>query len=482
MERNKVILLSLIPVYMLVYTFLFGFLFEKIYRMALGKKSYETKNTVDTRIGLVVYLCGQIGCGKTTLGSAICNDLALILIEKAKDTIQDIMLALPELDFKKIDSIIEDCYQKKLSNPDKILVILLEKSRPQTKYQVEGYYYDYLFPETKISKLKDYIKAKIALIRDNYVYFTRRNFYSWTNDRWAMNYDSSMLEIKTRHQNKDYKIADYCVIFEDEKILSGTDSLHSSLVAKEDGGKSTYFRIIRHIGKNNVRYITSCQDFSRDVKEERELATDIIYIEERKEIPVFSFKAVFDNLAFDFINNLISLKSGIRSIINLSKIKGLEKEILLLESRSLDTSKEKEIIQDIKDSEGLNLKERKKLSKLNQRIKKNFSDSYIRYKTNHYNSATDYDKKVEPLKLDFCFPLAFAYGSCDTYAFSFIGDTLSLESIEKQDWYNSLDDSIPVTSIEKQAESVEKILKKRVSERKSKSNTKCDKSLNYSPF
>jgi len=439
--------LSLIPFYCLAYVFLFGFFFEKFYRFCLAKKSFDTKEKVVANLGLIVYVCGQIGCGKTTFGSALANDFALIFAEKANETIADVRLAIPDIDFDKVDSEIDSAYLSGISNPDYILNVCLSDLR-NLESESKGYYYDYLFPVSKVSLIKDYIKARIAIDRDNWTYFVGRKYYCFVNNRWAMDFFPEMLNIKERHQSKDYSIADYSVVFEDEKILSGSDSMHSSEIAKEDNGKSVFFRLIRHLGKGNIRYITTCQDFGRDVKEQRELATDICYITKRTEIPVFSFGLVFSNLLFSILSDFYFLKNG------------------------LEVSFKK------RADDSLTLKERKKLSSVNQRIKKCYSDFFIKYDVNHFSSSSDFDKGVKPVSMDFCFPISFAYGGVDTYAFSFVGDVLSFESIDKQSWVNPNDDSIPFFNPDLAKKEVDRLLQRRFKNTYQKSN---ENTLKY-PF
>jgi len=461
MPEWEIVVLSLIPVYCLAYVLLFGIILQTAYRDRLASKSADTKDWIQKRMGLVVYVCGQIGAGKTTLGAAICNDLSLIKQEQASDRIQSVLTDLPDIDFTLIDSTVRAAFFSGLTNSDAIVSYLFDKTEGLEE-RFGGYYYDYLYPVTKISLLKDYIKARIALLRNDYVYFNLRKFYCWPTDEFAMDYYPSMLNIKERHEMKDYKGQYYTVFFEDEKILSGTDSLHSSEIAREDGGKSEFFRTIRHFGRNTIHFLTTSQDFTRDVKAQRELATDIIYVERREEIPYFSFSYVGYSIAFQFLTVCQGLKSYVSSVKSLSRIDGLRKRIAFLEENQKESSAERKEIASLSSDPQLRPSRlRGIIYRVSQKLKKVYSDQFIRYRCSRWLSADDFDSKTPPERVELCFPIAYAYGSIDTYAFSFLGDILSLESIGSQDYYDPADHSIPPFDPKKLSDLADQILERR---------------------
>ena len=461
MPEWEYIVLCCIPLYCLAYVLLFGLGIQIAYRMRLASKSADTKDWIDEVMGLVVYICGQIGAGKTTMGAAVCNDLSLISQDMANAKIQEVLSDLPDVDFTVIDDVVSKAYFSGLTNSDAIISYLFARN-PDLERKFHGYYYDYLYPVTKNSLLKDYIKAKVAMIRNNYVYFNLRKFYCWPTDHFAMAYDPRMLNIKERHEMKDYKGQYYTVFFEDEKILSGTDSMHSSDVAKEDGGKSEFFRTIRHFGRKTIRFVTTCQDFTRDVKAQRELATDIIYIDKREEIPYFSFGYVGYSIAYQFLQVCSGIKYYFDAVRIDQKADGLRKKIKFLDGSGKDSSNEKARLSSLGYDPSLKPSRlRDAVSRVAGKLKKVYSDQFIRYKCSHWLSANDFDSKAVPGKVDLCFPIAFAYGSIDTYGFSFLGDQLSLESIQAQDWYDPNDHSIPPFDPDEMARLTDEILERR---------------------
>ncbi|MFA6874930.1 MAG: hypothetical protein WCR16_04930, partial [Bacilli bacterium] len=95
-------------------------------------------------------------------------------------------------------------------------------------------------------------------------------------------------------------------------------------------------------------------------------------------------------------------------------------------------------------------------------MEKIFADQFIRYRCSRWLSSSDFDKKLDPLPVEFCFPLSFCYGSIDTYAFSFLGDQLSAESIASQDWYDPNDHSVPPFDPDEREKLTDEILHRRV--------------------
>ena len=124
MPEWEYIVLCCIPLYCLAYVLLFGLGIQIAYRMRLASKSADTKDWIDKVMGLVVYICGQIGAGKTTLGAAVCNDLSLISQDMANAKIEEVLSDLPDVDFTVIDDVVSKAYFSGLTNSDAIISYL----------------------------------------------------------------------------------------------------------------------------------------------------------------------------------------------------------------------------------------------------------------------------------------------------------------------------------------------------------------------
>lgn len=247
----------------------------------LKKDMSYTHYFVDNEVGFITYICGVVGAGKTTLGCGITNFLNETLIDKAIKLIKGFTTIYYDFDFNKAYKIIEESFNGKIYDANKIAKIILKED----EYKILGnmFYNNYL--NSKIptfNQLEGFVDACLSLIRFNYVYYYNSGFYSHITGKYAYNFTPDMIEIKDRAINKDYQIFTYSIIFEDEKQLSNKINTNFMQIAKEDGGSDMFLRLIRQLGKGTIYYITTSQEFTRAVKVERDLATSVLYITKRK--------------------------------------------------------------------------------------------------------------------------------------------------------------------------------------------------------
>lgn len=420
-------------------------------RRSIAKACVRTENFLRSpSFGLVTYICGNIGAGKTTCGSAICNVLSKIKREQANLRAGEIRTVFAGLDFNKVDSVIALAFKSKFTNTDAVLDFLF-RHFPDVRGFVRGKFYDDgLYPVSYTSLLRDYVDSVVALVRNRYVYFNRRKFYCWTTDTWAMNYTPDMIDLKDRYEGSDYRIQRYTVIFEDEKILSGKVSTNYQEVAKEDGGGDTFLRLIRQLGKGTIHYISTAQDFTRVVKSERELATGVLYVRKRTEIPVVDLKSVFLQMAMEAVSRFSGLVDGFVDSVNSSRYGRLDRRVKMCEAVGVPPSPA--LLAKRAKCSSLRSKSaswsKRVLSRLSVSLARLNADGYIRYKGVYYTCADDVGKPKEEcsgavLDCDLTFPVRYAYGSTDTYAFSVLNDYLSLRSVKSSDWYDPSDHFIP---------------------------------------
>ena len=464
------LLIFLIPFEALLLFLLLSFLVDYLQRVSKAKACLRTENFLkSSSFGLVTYLCGNIGAGKTTCGSAICNMLSSIKMKQASSMVSKVVNIMSDIDFNGINSFILMAFHDvHLTNSDAIMNYLLEHDKNLSS-KIEGRFYDnYLYPTSYVSLFRDYIDAYLSLIRNNYVYFQRRKFYCWVTDNWAMDYLPSMIDIKDRYLSKDYKIQRYATIFEDEKILSGKNNMNYREVASDDGGGDEFFRLIRHLGKGTIHYISTAQDFNRVVKQERELATGVFYVRKRHELPLMCLNEIFVNIAYDFLNRYKVVFFGFKEVIRKKKEDKIKKRLSLISQSKekysynedyvfyLDSLQKKLSAEYQEVSKNILLmpsKIKSRLSILERKMTSFFADSYINYKGEYYTCADDVGKEKEQCKslvisADFCFPLVYSYGSVDTYSFSILNDYLSMVSIHSGDFYNPDNHDIPFESDE----------------------------------
>ena len=438
-------------------------------RRKLARRCVSTENFLRSpTFGLVTFICGNIGAGKTTCGSAICNVLSKIKREQASARASEIRTVFSKVDFNKVDAVIGLAFNQHLTNTDAVINFVLQRF-PDVREQIKDKFYDNgLYPVSYTSLLRDYVDAVIALVRNRYVYFNRRKFYCWTTDTWAMNYTPDMIDLKDRYRCQDYKIQRYTTIFEDEKVLSGKVSTNYAEVAKEDGGGDTFLRLIRQLGKGTIHYISTAQDFSRVVKQERELATGVLYIRKRRVLEVFDLRSVFVSMASMVLQRWGGCIDSIIDGVNRSLLRSVRKKIQVCREVGVDVpeklvAKEKRysFLRSKMTSPSKRLAG--KLAVIEARLK---ADSYLNYQGVYYTCADDVGKPRQEcssavVDVDLTFPIRYAFGSTDTYAFSVLNDYLSVVSIQSSDFYDPSDHAIPRESFADLKAYFESVLSKR---------------------
>lgn len=454
MPAWEIAVFSLIPVYAFVLFLALLPLVSWIEREAYVGMCVRTKRFVSSpSFGLVTYICGNIGAGKTTCGSGVCNVLSLVKQEQAAFECDRIRNVFHSLDFSHIDVLILAAFRDAhILNTNSILSYLLDHDPSVSSAVLGGYHDTHLYPSSKVSLLRDYIDARLALFRNDYVYFLNRGFYCWPTESWAMGYDPSMIDIKDRHLDRDYSMLRYSVIFEDEKVLSGKVSTSSAKVASEDGGGDTFFRLIRHLGRSTLHYISTSQDFGRVVKSERELATGIYYIRKRRELMPVSFRSIGARFLLDLVRRwqacILDLASCVSSYLSFRSYRLMK---CFSDSPKFSEWKDSYVRHSADPSLRLS-RFRKAIARLDDAVDREFADGFVSYTGTYYTSAGDVgrtrDQAVGRVSdVDFVFPLAWCYGSVDTYVFSIVHDYLVNESESAvYDGVDFSDSRIPVLS------------------------------------
>lgn len=431
----EIAVIALIPVYaFFLFLVLLPFV-SWIQREAYVGMCVRTKRFVSSpSFGLVTYICGNIGVGKTTCGSGICNMLSLIKQEQAASKCEEIRNIFHSLDFSHIDSLILVAFRDEhVLNTNTILSYLLDHDSSVAAAVQGGYYDTHLYPSSKVSLFRDYIEARLAIFRNDYVYFLNRGFFCWPTSTWAMDYDPSMIDVKDRHLDRDYSMLRYSVVFEDEKVLSGKVSTSFAKVAGEDGGGDTFFRLIRHLGRLTLHYISTSQDFGRVVKSERELATGIYYIRKRRELNSVSFRSLGAQFLLDLVRRWQTCVLDLASCLS-SYLSSRYYRLLNCFPDSPKFSEWKDsYVRYSSDPSLRSSRFRKVIAHLDDVVAREFADGFVSYTGTYYTSAGDVgrarDQAVgQVFDLDFVFPLVWCYGSVDTYAFSIVHDYLVNES------------------------------------------------------
>lgn len=397
-----------------------------IQRKVLARLCEDTEDYITYNLGYVVFVDGNIGAGKTTLSAGITNMRSYQYQLDALDKINEIVNILYYVDFSYVDSVINLAFNTiHITNADMIISILydpklideelfkLANIKPIEDFQklFKGNYNDYLTVSSKNSLLRDYIDAELAILRNNYVYFPFRKFYSRITDNYSMPFLNKMYDLKISFEEKVFSVFRYSIIFDDEKALTKSNVNWQSN-RKEDGGGDMFLRLIRQMGKEHITYITTIQNFGRADLIERELADTILHVVKRKVINPHKVTIAY----YQFLIKLLNVALKIRLKFSKNKDKTLKKENKI-----------------------------KKL-KFNLHSKINYLNAaaFIRYQGYHYSSKDDYGKPLQDClgfatKFSLVFPLQYCYGSIDTFAYSVLYDVMSLNAINSSNYEDLID-------------------------------------------
>ncbi len=375
---------------------LFGIIFLVRKSEIMNKLSF-TKSFIKKEISFVSFICGAIGAGKTTFACGLTNTLTDILIDKAINTIKRVTTIFYDIDFHKMDDIIHIYFNKHEFNETIILKRILTEEEYAKAFN--GVSYDSFLKETSaLALIKDYITAQLAIFRNNYVYYYQQDFYSIITKNKAMPFLPEMMEIKNRVKDKDYSILPYSVIFEDEKLISKRKANNFQQTAKEDGGANLFLQLIRQLGKETMYYITTSQEFDGANKHERNLATSIVFILDRKNINLYPLTTFLLHLICSFLEYLYNLKYDFKDVTTLDRYK-------------------------------YDSKLKHAIFRIEQILRKNYSNSYLKYNVIIYHSPKDIDRQIKfatygARKCSLTFPLKYCFGSVDTYAFNSVQEYL----------------------------------------------------------
>lgn len=450
----KIIITISIILAVIIVIYIFYKIAIQIQRKVLARLCEDTEDYITYNLGYVVFVDGNIGAGKTTLSAGITNMRSYQYQLDALDKINEIVNILYYVDFGYVDSIINLAFNTiHITNADMIISILYDSKlideelfklaniKPQEDFQklFKGNYNDYLTVSSKSSLLRDYIDAELAILRNNYVYFPFRKFYSRITDNYSMPFLNKMYDLKISFEEKVFSVFRYSIIFDDEKALTKSNVNWQSN-RKEDGGGDMFLRLIRQMGKEHITYITTIQNFGRADLIERELADTILHVVKRKVINPHKLTIKY----YESLIKLLNVALKIRLKFSKNKDKTLKKE-----------------------------KKIKKL-KFNLHSKINYLNAaaFIRYQGYHYSSKDDYGKPLQDClgfasKFSLVFPLQYCYGSIDTFAYSVLYDVMSLNAINSSNY----EDLIEKVDNDKKMKELQQYLEE-VLERKNKKDKK----------
>ncbi len=366
---------------------------------------------------------GSIRKGKNALTSGLNMVLSIIHsedIEAARQKLEDVLI---EIDYQKLDEEIQEEFNYLNENErysyESIFMILYPRYKEiLTKYQG---YNDHLRIHNLTEMFKDYIEATIRKLENN---FTASNYKLLDRITGNISYplEYNAFNIKDEYILKSFKFRRYCTHIIDEASLFNSLSTDFQSISKADTGSKEFLRLEGQIFKETSHTIFILQNFSRLVKENRELFSPIIR--------TYGLKVIGE---YKFINSIIRFFMKInnaKAIIHSKFIKDPEKRLHYL--RSNNKYKKRNL---------------KWLDKLNQ----NFANTFLEFDTRIFEDATAYEsasaespikdekkekkflKKREKRKDDFntIFPTSFCFGTYLTHYYSFIYEMMEKNSFNE---------------------------------------------------
>lgn len=361
----------------------------------------EHENTVDfindnSNTFILINFCGAPRVGKTTCMSGVANVLADSMQNKILNVIEDVPIIYYDVDFNRIDPLIEEAYET--LEPPSITTKRLCKEVEQFKLD----YDDGLSIVKGATLVRQYVDAYEAQLRNNYVYAFRSDFVRESDGTRAMPFDRKMLALKDRHEKKDYCIKRYSVIVLDEKNnYGGERSTDSKKVASEDNGTTLFMATIGHTGHETIFMLSASQEFTRDVKEHRALATAICFVRSVEEVSVHNVKR---SILYAKLNRLIKKRN--------KRLRDLEFDL-----KKLDPLK-------------------RRIFEVKQKLKHLRAENYVRYNLDLYHFERDIGKDVNQCSnaqnLLFTFKIRQVFGCISRYSFDFLQDVLEEEATSSE--------------------------------------------------
>jgi len=394
---------------------LMPWLMELISLIVLYVRSLKSEKFLCKNLRYLVYITGQVRAGKTTFQAGYANIRTKDLRKRARRKIDFICLAFPDIPFDLIENDIKADFLNGAINSDQEARNLVASNRLLNKYADESYD-NYITPHPVpfVTILSQFIDAKWALWRNNYVYYYGKAFYSQITKNDAMDYDPRMINIKNlnismseknpdRDPKNDYHIFPYSIIAEDEKMISGKDCMKFSSFAKADTGSADWMRLIGHLGQETIYYCTTNQYWGADINRERDLATDIVSMKRCVAINPF--------------------------FMNMWLIRLIERPFyFFLKLNAKKTNKGNRVRPLERNSWQRNL-----LSYLMYRKKEMASHGYVVYNGLIYHNPADFGKKVKSTtfgidKLHCTIRLKYCFGSINTFQFHSVQQALIAKS------------------------------------------------------
>lgn len=414
---NKLTIILIIVDGLLLLPFLNAYFKKKGIEKAINNTLYQTNN-----LGFLISLVGDIGKGKSSTMSGLSHAFTLIFQQKIMALFNDTKRMFSKIDFNAFDShlnlFFSNYVDEKVINFNALTDHLMDvfKINPGVQYNFLDF--------KKVHKMfKDYIFGYYVIYyRNNYVYSVT-NIYSRITNTYSMKYKLDWQRIREAYTSSDYAISDYAV----ELIDESTDALGASAwrdEEKDESGAKEYRRKYRHIHEERNRMIDARQDKSDMIKRFRTLTQSHIQL-----------------MGVEYVNDYKFMYAFIRFILRLPLVpyklylRFLWFGYFKWKNKGMSFNE----FEDFKYNSG-NLE--RDIENLLFHFEMYFkSISHINVYAKHYHNVDDVGKQDETLfdKLIMYFPIKWAFGTYEQFAFNYIQDELLARSNTKNEESNIFD-------------------------------------------
>ena len=222
------------------------------------------------KIGYAILIVGKIGSGKTTQQAMLSHFLTIDCYLKVKKVMDDFREEYIEIDYSMLNGEIEKLYRQYTS---------LMENDPEVQYHFKNLF-DLLADK--------YVDINASHYNDDGVSLKKfyDEFYKYCfaycrlkNNHYVCGFESRMMALKEMYEEESLYFDEYMVICKDENSADPEDYyLNFKEVYKEDNGKHLFIRFIRHIFEGTVRFLTTDQDATGMVANQRKVMDTFIYV------------------------------------------------------------------------------------------------------------------------------------------------------------------------------------------------------------
>lgn len=376
---------------------------DLIRELRFRKALIDTEMNIKYKFGYTMYIFGPIRVGKTTLMAALQNILTKELRNVAIKNIQSVKEQIIEVDYRKVDEILEECFFQEVFYKDAARI--LQERFPQL---LTGSINDKINLKIDYIKLLErYVEAYYSLLRNNYVYSPKvLPIFNRITHTWSMKYEGSNLKLKEAYDNQDFNITRYSIICFDEKGLDQDKKNTSTFAnASVDDGFNEALKIFGNAGKELMYLITTNQEYSQYLKSERTLFVSNIEVCSNRVLPRFKILMIL----ITYLKNIVNFIYFWAKFFHFGSI-----------NRNSYVNK-KNIF-------------KRALRRLALWQSDVYSKAIIRYDIKLYKDGSSIGKENAPGKenyeeLSLYFPVTYAFGNIDSHIYSFIFDELMDESL-----------------------------------------------------